>query len=490
MRKNALQIMKKTLLALGILSASVYLLGGFFWLATSKKYNHYLLKSIQNEAAVSVWLAGNPDSSSRWFSLGLMHSSVWIQTSTLNRALGNFDNWIQEFALVKEATEEAIEDESYELPPSILPEPPGEVPLISDPYDVAFQNLMEDVLNSGFVGFSGSVHLKTPIWAKPFMGWLTADIFPSLNERIFDSRFLESGLREDGADLLSWMSELPFAHLGQEKMGDITVHESVFDVGGEQIASLHSRLCELENIPEYACELSDERQNPLEPLLFLTEHFKAQMRIYWSLRGEHLVWASTRSCLRRLLDLPTTDAASCSAPSGGPDHPVLNRSERKLLTSAPSSAVSGFTGVFFHQKRLEQVFSEVSNRLLSAPLNGGTWLFDVLQTAHGKKSLEVWSATISEAALLRPSWAARLSLMPQEKGQLVTLSQHATPPASDEKINHKQAENEFDFLYSLASAWHGLPRGRARLEQAIPWRRQGAYWEAMSVYGLGWRESE
>lgn len=477
-------------------TASIFLLlffflGQMFWIAISKDERHYLAHSIRNCAPLSVWINQSASSAQQHLlDYGLLNFSLWIDPKKIKLALGNFDNWAQEYALVKDATEEAIDDESYPLPPSVPPDSSDIDVFIDDPYDLALQKLIEDFLNSGFVTISGAAHLKSPIWAKPLMGWLSADVVENALQRVFDTKIWLSGVRKDGADVLSWFSELPFAHLDSLKSNGVSIYESVFDLSGEQLAGLHSRLCELGNLSAEYCEFSDFDQNPLDPFLFLTENFKAQFRVFWTIRGDHLIWASTRSKLLNLINVEDSQPVSCTLRSKSRSKDVLSLREERLFIFDSFKSESPYAGIFVNNYALHFAIEEISKKVSADPIEGASWLFDVLQTVDGERAARALRDALEEGALLKPLWGARLSWRPPERARMLTFAQFLNPPIGDGQIQPIQGEKTFNFLYGWVSAWQGIPRGPGRLEHSSPWLSQETYWRSVSEYSLGWRESE
>ena len=485
------KFLQKFLLGLGLCAFAPLLFGFLVWMATARRADTYLLKSIQTNAAVTVWL--NPataESENDFLTPKKMTLSLWISPSKVSRALAHFDGWIQEYSLVRESTDEAAENESYALPPSVLPDPDEAEYFVEDPYDVALRALLEDFWNSGLFVVAGSIHFKTPFWMKPFVGWIGSGIQKNAPVHFFDSKLTFSGLREDGADFPSWFSELPFAHLGVESIDGLLVHETVFDIGGEQIAALHGRLCELGNVGENWCSLSDVFENPIEPVLYATEAFKAQFSVFWALRGEHLIWSNQRECLSVLAQGKNSERLSCGELPGEAGYPTVSFQEREILNTDSTKGAGMVAGFFLNQRAMRDSFESLASKVVAAPLDGATWLHDLIQGSTGGRLLKEWRSNLQGRALLLPSWGSRLNWLAPQTGQLSTFVHWFRGPGSGEQIEREWAESQFDFLYGLSAAWSGLPRGPGRLERTLPWQSQKSFWKADTVYSLGWSERE
>lgn len=485
------KILQKSLLGLGLCAASLVLFGFLVWMATSRRADNYLLKSIQTNAVATVWL--NPAtgvSDNDFLTPEKMTLSLWISPSKISRALAHFDGWMQEYSLLRESIGTAAENESYALPPSVLPNLDEAEYFIDDPYDAALRALLEDLWNSGLFVIAGSLHFRTPFWMKPFVGWLGSGIQKNAAVHFFDSKLMFAGLREDGADFPSWFSELPFAHLGVESIDGLLVHETVFDIGGEQIAALHGKLCELGNVGENWCSISDIFANPLEPVLYATHEFKVQFTVFWALRGEHLIWSNQRACLSVLAEGRNSERLSCGELTSEARYPTVSFQEREILNTDSAKGTGMGAGFFLNQRAMRHSFESLASAVVADPLDGATWLHDLIQGSTGATLLKVWRSRLQEQAQLLPSFGSRLNWLSPQTGQLSTFVHWFRGPGSKEQIDREWAESQFDFLYSLVAAWSGLPRGPGRLERTLPWQSQQSFWKSMTVYSLGWSEKE
>lgn len=489
------KVLRKFLLALGAIFALLVVLGTLMWLATARRGEFYVFKSIRGQALASLWLTPPQSASSR---SGLnpekLSLSVWISPTRVFQAVRHFDVWLQEYSLLRELTDEAAEEEGhgYVLPPSALPdeEMPEDGVFLEDSYDIALRQMLQDLWQSGYLVVGGTVHFRSPFWMKPGMGWLTSGAHFKLATSFFDAYFTSLGDREDGADVPSWFTEIPFAHLGRIQQDGVTLQESVFELGGQQLMSLHVRLCDLEHLPESWCFLEDDTRNPLEALLFATEDFNAQFKIYWQIRGEHLVWSNTPDCLAALLGQSELVSKSCGEFTAVGELPEMSRDEKQFFGTHSARATAMEAGFFVDQQLLHGALEQTLKMLENTPAEGASWLNDALQSSGGLAQVEDLRSVLLEQSLLRPRWGARFVWEPPGLGELSTLARLPKNPSPGERPTELWAESQFKFLYGLVSAWRGLPRSPGQIQKIEPWQKKESYWNAVASYRLGWSESQ
>jgi len=489
------KILKKFLLVLGLIFAALFAMGAAIWLAGVRQSEFYLLKSLRGQASLALWLAP-PESAANWWGLSpeKLNLSVWISPAKVRAAVRHFDVWIQEYSLLRELTDEAADQEGdgYVLPPSVLPndEQESEEIFLEDSYDIALRQLVQDFWQSGFIVVAGSVHFRSPLWLKPGLGWLASGAHPQLATAFFDSYLASLGAREDGADLPSWMTEIPFAHLDVLQKDGAALQESVFEVGGEQLASLHVRLCDLGHLPDTWCILDEGTPFAVEALLYATEDFKAQFKVYWQIRGEHLVWSNTPECLSALLGQREVANHTCGEFSAAVEPTKLSLGERDFFKRQSIQKTSMEAGFFLNQHVLYSEFERSHKLLEETPAEGASWLFDALQSSGGLGTVEHWRAELLEQSLLRPRWGSRFVWEPPEAGALSTFVRFTQSPRPVDRLAARWAESQFKFLYGLISSWRGLPRSPGQIEKIEPWQKSESFWNAVARYRLGWSESQ
>ncbi|NBO37231.1 hypothetical protein EBU99_01470 [bacterium] len=461
--------------------------GLLIWLATAQPADFYLLRSIQGQSVANVWLFPAHESSLKPSgNLSHLSFSLWLSPAKFPTALRHFDHWLEEYSLLREETDEAAGDDSQTIPPSILPNDEAELSSTVDPYDLAFANLFEDIWSSGAVSIAGSAHFDIPFWGKPFFGWIQAQLQTAAGERFLEKIFDHIGSRRDGTDLASWIGELPFANLPQPNSYAL-IHSVLIHLDGIQIAKLYGQLCEARNISELWCEPSDLITNPFEPLLYASENFQTQVRIYWTVRGQHFLWSNSEKCLEKMLASSASAELNCGEVS---NLAALNFSQKERSLLRPTSRKSNRNGAGFYlnQMALQRCFDEVVQVLSGENVAGASWLQDTLVSANGERVLKSIQMQLRGSALMWPSWGAILELNSSHVGHLSTFVRRLKTPEKDELVDRKAANSQFEFLSGLTSAWWGLPRGEGRLESIRPWQRQHSFWTAVSEYRLGWSE--
>ncbi|MEN9529273.1 MAG: hypothetical protein RI932_1146 [Pseudomonadota bacterium] len=489
------KIFRKILLATGLASALLVALGAIIWLATARHSEFYLFKSMRGQASASLWLTPPQSSENRW---GLISDnigvSVWISPDRVSQAVRHFDVWMQEYSLLRELTDEAAQQEGdgYVLPPSALPEAEMQEDqvFLEDSYDLALRELLQDVWHSGFFVVGGTVHFRSPFWLKPGIGWLSSGVHPKVATSFFDAYLSSLGDREDGADVPSWFTEIPFAHLELLQSDGVNLQESVFELGGEQLASLHARLCDLGHLPESWCYLEEDSHNPLEALLYATEDFRAQFRVYWQMRGDHLVWSNSPGCLSTLLSHRDIETQSCGEFTAVGETAELSGEEKRFFEKQSASKTSMAAGFFVDQQLLHSAFEIGLKRFEDTQVDGASWLNDALQSAGGLRQVQEIRVGLLEESMLRPRWGARFVWEPPEAGELSTFARFTQNPGSDERLAPRWAESQFKFLYGLISAWRGLPRSPGQIQKIEPWQKKKSFWNAVARYRLGWSESQ
>ncbi|MEY4064004.1 MAG: hypothetical protein RIR26_212 [Pseudomonadota bacterium] len=484
---------KKMMIFSTFLILTIPIVFGFLvWLATARPADFYFIRAARENAAGGVWF--EPSALSKHggpFQLQRADLSLWFEPEKLNKALVHFDSWMQEFALIREITHEAVEDQNYELPPAVVPHPGQAMAPLEDAYDLALRNLMEDIWSSGAVSLAGSLHFRVPHWQKFLSGWLTANVPSNRTTAFFDSTLEQSGLRDDAADLLSWFSRLPYAHLSQSSQSGLVWHESVFDVSGAQLADLHSHLCDLENLPESYCESNDSDESFLDPLLFATEDFKFQFVVFWAVRGDHLLWSNRKECLLSLVADEQSDGVGCGR---APQQGIAIHKRESFLSHVrrdKGPREGSRAGFYLNQSQLTQGFGQSVKKLLSIEgIQGASWLQDAMRSVSGERTVREWDARLRSAEVLKPLWGARLSLPTVQEGRLaVFLVQGHLPPEEDNSTSHSE-DQFFSLLYGLNNAWFGLPRGPGRVLEVRRGKGGDAIWKTDAVYRLGWSERE
>jgi hypothetical protein len=462
------------------------------WLATARPADFYFLRSARENASGGIWMEPSAGRGAQTqFPLQRVDISFWLDSGKMNQALAHFDSWMQEYALIREVTHESVEDESYALPPAVIPQPGEIVVPFEDPYDHAFQSLLEDVWSSGALAIAGSLRFEVPFWEKFMLGWLTADLPVSRARSFFDRSLADTGMRDDEADFLSWFARLPYAHLSETSESGLILNESVFDVSGEHLAELHGHLCDLENLPDSYCQPTDAEDTPLDPLLFATEDFKVQFVVYWAIRGEHLIWSNRRPCLLSLIPTESSPAVGCS---GGPKSQRVGVRIKKFLNHLrqESDHQSGhLAGFYLNQGQLTQAFEQGVKRLLSSEsIDGASWLQETLQTVSGERRVRDWHARLRVAEDFKPLWGTRLYFPSIQEGRLSLFALAGSSRPASEISSALMEDQFFSLLYGLTNAWYGLPRGPGRRLEVQRGQVGDAVWKADAVYRLGWSDAE
>lgn len=470
--------------------------GGAIWLATKRSEDYYLREAFRNHAAMSLWIRPSrqqqPDSRD---GLSQVSLSAWLNPKRTAEAFSHFDRWIQEYHLLQEETDEAAGNDAHVLPPFPLPQdeeddassfPYSDV----DPYDDALSAFLGDLWSSGFVTLLGSAHLNVPWWAKPLSGLSVALAHSRFSSTVLDALMDGLPLRTDGGDLPSWVSSIPFAQVDNDSEQGV-IHELVVDLGGRDLAELFGRLCELENLSERYCTDEGTVENPLQPLFIASEKFKVQLVVFWSLRGEHFIWSNQKQCLTTMISGPQKSAQACSGD-------LLHVGSKRLAESNQLFSFKGSllgqenqgAGMWFNQTELNTSIEKVLRLLEHQKIEGASWMQDYFLSAAGERSKFVLLGMFRDWQHNWPVWGAEMGYADSQLGRLLTYARSPVRPGVTDALNPPAALLQFEFLNGMMGAWVGLPRATVRLARSTPWHQVKDFWQAESVYRMGWSEQQ
>lgn len=485
----------------GIFVATVaFALGGMIlWFATSRGKNFYTVNAFSKEAPVSLWIQfPTVDDKGSSKELQRVSVSLWLNPAHAQRAFAHFDDWLQEYLLILEETDVAAQDEPHVLPPVPVPPEEGEGfdgaqdendgYFERDPYDLAFADFFTDVWKSGFIALAGSAYFDFPIWAKPFSGWLVAAAQSQFSPYIFDSLIAGLIVRSDGADLPSWLDAIPRAQ-AEIQSGEPFVREAFVDLGGRELAELFGRLCDLENLSDDYCSDVDPVENPLSPLLALSENFQIQLSVFWTLRGQHLLWSNNRDCLLTLLHSGVSDECGGGLAVSESQRYVDGHQLRRFAKGVSTGNVSS-AGVLLNQNVLARKVEQTLGVLSTSSIDGASWLEDFFNSSAGEVFVSRVREVLGKKALGSELWGAEIVYQDSGSGVLVNSLSSSSKPPEEEQIRRLVLKQQFDFLNAVMSAWMGVPHSTSRLAETKPWVKKNEHWHTETVYRLGWSEQE
>lgn len=481
------------------LAALAFVVGGMtLWFATSREKNFYTVNAFAKEAPVSLWIQyPSVDGEGNTRELQRVSVSMWFNPSQARVAFARFDDWLQEYLLILDETNEAAQDEPHVLPPVPVPPEVGDgfgadqedgVYSERDPYDLAFANFFNDVWQSGLLTLAGSAYFDFPLWAKPFSGWLVAAAQSQFSPYIFDSLLEGLVVRSDGADLPSWLDAIPRAQ-AEIHSDEPFVREAFVDLGGRELAELLGRLCDLENLSEDYCSEVDPVENPLSPLLAVSENFQIQLNIFWTLRGQHLLWSNRRGCLLSLLNSGHSAQCGGGIAAAEPRRYVDGHQLRKFAKGV-STHNGNAAGVLFNQNVLAGKIEETLDVLSGSRIEGASWLEDFFNSSAGVDFVSRVREVLGKRALGSLFWGAEIVYQDSGSGVLVNSLASLSEPPAEEQSRREVFKQQFDFLNSVMSAWIGVPHSTARLAETKPWVKKNEHWRTETVYRLGWSEQE
>lgn len=480
-------------------AALAFVVGGMIlWFATSREKNFYTVNAFAKEAPVSLWIQfPTVDGKGNSRELQRVSMSFWLNPRHAQSAFANFDDWLHEYLLILEETDEAAQDQPHVLPPVPVPpeegegfdgEPEDEGYLERDPYDVAFADFFTDIWQSGLLTLAGSAYFDFPLWAKPFSGWLVAAAQSQFSPYIFDSLLEGLIVRSDGADLPSWLDAIPRAQ-AEIHSGEPFVREAFVDLGGRELAELFGRLCELENLSEDYCSDVDPVKNPLSPILAVSENFQIQLTVFWTLRGQHLLWSNHRGCLLSLLQSGVSDECS-EGTAAVESRRYVDGHQLRRFAKGVSTHEQNSAGVLFNQIVLADKIEQTLRILSASTLDGASWLEDFFNSSAGDVFIGRVREVLGEKALGSNLLGAEIVYQDSGSGVLVNSLALLSGPPPEEQSRRGVFKQQFDFLNSVMSAWIGVPHSTARLAETKPWEKKNEHWRTETVYRLGWSEQE
>jgi len=487
------QVLKLILLTSFLLVMSMGFAGLMVWCATARTEDFYARAAFRSDSLLSLWIRPSKQGTgSHWGEFIQADMSIWLNPSRTKKAFSNFDDWYQEYSLLKEETYEYDEGETRILPSfPVYPEQDAEESLEfaeEDAYDASLATLIDDLWTSGFLSLSGSLHLDVPLWAKPFAGLSAVSTQMGLSSAFLETFADRFSLRADGADLPSWIAEIPFSEVEGRTS---PVREIVLDVGGREVGEFFARLCELGNLAEEYCAFDDVDSNPLSPLLMASEGFHVQLKIYWSLRGQHFVWSNSRDCLDSLISQPLVRTFQCGE-LRSEENEVSQNDLVQLMNfkNAIMSPDNRTAGVWLNQHLLKNAVRKMFSVLQTEDIHGAEVLRDFLNQSVGERFLQNIHLSLVEWAHRWPLWSTELEHSGSDTGRLLIHARRRLRVGEHETLQTQAAARHFTFLHALMSAWLGLPSSTSRLTQSKPWEKVGGFWRTESVYRLGWSEQE
>ena len=487
------QVLKLILWSALLLIMGLGFAGFMVWCATVRTEDFYARAAFRSDSLFSAWIRPlRQVTGSHWGEFVQADVSVWLNPSRAKKAFSNFDDWYQEYSFLKEEAIEYDEGETRILPSfPMIPEQNSDESLEfaeEDAYDASLATLIDDLWTSGFLSLSGSLHLDVPVWAKPFAG-----ISVVLTQMGLSSAFLETfadrfSLRADGVDLPSWITEIPFSEV---ELHASPVREIVFDVGGREVGELFARLCDLGNLAEEYCAFDDVDSNPLSPLLMASEGFHVQLKLYWSLRGQHFVWSNSRDCLESLLSQPVVRTFQCGELRS--DENEVSQSDFVQLMNFKNALISRdnrSAGVWLNQHVLKNAVRKIFSVLQNEDIRGAEVLREFLNQPLGEGFLQNVDLSLVEWAHRWPLWSTELEHSGSDTGRILIHARRRLRVGEHESPQMQSVARHFSFLNALMSAWLGLPSSTSRQTQSKPWEKVGGFWRTESVYRLGWSEQE
>ena len=486
-------MLKYTLRILLICVSAVVCSGLMFWLATVRDEDFYLHTSFKSGAVASFWI--RPSLEEEQKSKGAFSQadiSVWFNPRRLNDALSGFGDWWNEFLLLTEESDDAAGSENQILPPfPLVPETEETVDsqfLVEDSYDSALAGFLEDVWSSGFLIFAGSVHFKVPVWAKPMAGLSVSFAQSGLSSLLIDSFVRRFPMRDDALDLPSWLVTIPYSNMVNYSS---PIQDLVLDLGDAELSELFMRLCDLGNLAENFCDVDELENNPLAPLFLTSEGFHVQLKIHWTLRGQHIVWSNSKECIEKIISQPVGRDFSCGDESI-PELVDTGRSLGPLMNSKDLSSKDNrrSSGVWINQRALHQAGKMIISELKTEPPEGILQMLELFSIGSKERSMQAIQDALTEWAYLWPVWAAEIDREDAATGKLLIHAMRPVRPLPDEVLAPQVAAVQFSFFNSVLNAWLGLASSTTRLVRSKPWSQVNGYWRSESDYRFGWSEQE
>jgi hypothetical protein len=488
-----LRILIASFKVLGLTGVAFAVGGLLVWCATARSEDFYLRTSFKSGSVASFWIRPMLEKEQKLKgAFSQADVSVWLNSGRTEAAFSRFDNWWQELLLLSEESDEEAGSENQILPSFPLNPEADDTDetefLIEDSYDLALAELLEDIWTSGFLTFAGSVHFKVPVWAKPLAGLSGVLAQSGMSSSLVDAFADNFPLRQDALDLPSWLVTIPFSNVVNQKS---PVQDLVLDLGGRELSELFARLCDLENLSEKYCEVEEAETNPLTPLFLTSEGFHVQLKFYWALRGQHIVWSNSKECLEDLISQPAGTRFRCGDfPAAGGSH---TEHEFKQLMNYKNISDAGnirASGVWFNQKSLHLSMNKMIGDLNPDLSAGLARLLEFLNFGRRDNAFLFIQNALTEWAYLWPLWGAEIGREDTASGKLFIHALRAVRPKPQEILQPRIAVNQFSFFNSVLNAWLGLANSTTRLVQSKPWAQENGYWRAESDYRFGWSEQE
>ncbi|NBW83218.1 hypothetical protein EBR21_15830 [bacterium] len=289
------------------------------------------------------------------------------------------------------------------------------------------------------------------------------------------------------------MNSIPFAQVDNDSEQGV-IHELVIDLGGRDLAELFGRLCELENLSERYCNDEGSIENPLQPLFLASEQFKVQLVLFWALRGQHFVWSNQKQCLASIISGPKSSAAACSGEVSQSDSRRFEELKELSQLFKIKGSVLGkkdqSAGMWLNQTELIASIEKVLKVIEHQNMEGASWLHDYFNSAGGETSKNNLLGLFREWQHNWPVWGAESGFADSQEGRLVTYARSQVRPGAADVLDPPAALFQFEFLNGMMGAWVGLPRATVRLARSSPWHQVKDFWQAESVYRMGWSEQQ
>jgi hypothetical protein len=289
---------------------------------------------------------------------------------------------------------------------------------------------------------------------------------------------------------LTWLNRQPSAELERDTKDGLTVYESVLEVSADELFVLHGKLCWLGSIPDRLCSDGSFFDNPIDPFLRVSKVFKVQLKYFWTVRGGALLWSNRKECLGSAFSKSGTRFAGCVDRKPSSVKSLFEHNSALRLHKALTSQQRDSYGLFVNEEQLLNALDAVVDSFGNSEKLQSEWLSDLLVQADTLRDLRNLSNSLKLRSQLIPFWGARLVENGPGSLELLTVARWNGMDEHLEKIQRDWAESQFEFLYSLKTAWSGLPRTRGRFRQSGPWRQIAEFRQSKSLFEIGWSDRE